>query len=377
MLQVLPALVTGGVERGTADVSAALVQAGWRSIVASAGGPMTHEIERAGGLHVTLPLNAKNPFVIQRNIERLSELIDKHGVDLVHARSRAPAWSAFYAARRAGRPFVTTFHGVYGARNPFKRWYNSVMTRGRRVIAISEFVRRHMLEQYALDSARVRVIYRGVDFAAFDPARVTQPRMIQLARDWRLPDGPSVIMLPGRISRWKGHLLLIDALARLGRTDVCCVMVGAEQSGHYRAEVEARIRQRGVEGIVRIVEHCRDMPAAYMLADVVVSASTAPEAFGRVVAEAQAMGRPVVAPDHGAAPEIILPGETGWLTPPGDPDGLAAALEIALKLNAEQRARLAETAIANVRAKFTRIEMCARTLDVYREVLAEAGAVRA
>ncbi len=374
VMQVLPALVTGGVERGTADVSAALVQAGWRSIVVSAGGPMVHEIERAGGVHVTLPVDSKNPFVIRRNIERLKDAMLMHRVDIVHARSRAPAWSAYYAARQAGRPFVTTFHGVYNEANPIKHWYNSVMAKGSRVIAISDFVGRHVRERYRVNPDHVRVIHRGVDFNAFDPARVTQSRMVQLAREWRLPDGAPIIMLPGRLTRWKGHGVLIDAVAKLGRKDICCLLVGSDQGRTaYRSEIEQRARANGLESVVRMVDHCRDMPAAYMLADVVVSASTDPEGFGRVVAEAQAMGRPVVAPDHGAAPEILLPGETGWLVPPSDPAALAAALDLALKLDVERRTALAATAIENVRERFTRAGMCEATLDVYREVLAEAA----
>jgi glycosyltransferase involved in cell wall biosynthesis len=375
VLQVLPSLVTGGVERGAADVSAALVQAGWRSVVVSAGGPMVHEIERHGGLHITLPADSKNPFVMHRNIDRLATIIREHRVDLVHARSRAPAWSALYAARRTRKPFVTTFHATYGAANPLKRWYNSVMTRGTRVIAISEFTGRHIIEHYNVPSPIVRVIPRGVDFAVFDPARVTQARVIQLAREWRLPDGTPVVMLPARLTRWKGQLTLIEALAKLARRDVCCVLVGSDQGRTgYRQEIEQRIRQLGLDAVVRIVDHCRDMPAAYMLADVVVSASRDPEAFGRVVAEAQAMGRPVVAPDHGAAPEIVLPGETGWLVPPNDPAALAVALDLALKLDADRRAKLSQAAIAHVRAHFTRADMCDATLQVYEEVLAEAGA---
>jgi len=374
VLQVLPSLVTGGVERGAADVSNALVQAGWRSVVVSAGGAMVHEIERNGGVHVMLPVDSKNPFIMRRNIERLVEVIAKHKADVVHARSRAPAWSALYAARRAGKPFVTTFHAVYNAGNPFKRWYNSVMTRGRRVIAISEFVGRHIVDRYHVVPERVRVIPRGIDFAVFDPARVTQARVIQLAREWRLPDGAPVVMLPGRLTRWKGQLTLIDALAKLARFDICCVLVGSDQGRTgYRKEIEERIRMRGLESVVRIVDHCRDMPAAYMLADVVVSASTDPEAFGRVVAEAQAMGRPVVAPEHGAAPEIVLPGQTGWLFAPSDAASLASALEVALRLDAAARESRAREAIAHIRSRFTRSGMCSATLDVYREVLAEAA----
>ncbi len=377
VLQVVPRLVTGGVERGTVDVSAALVQAGWRSVVVSSGGPMVREIERAGGVHVTLPVESRNPFVMRRNVGRLADLITLHRIDLVHARSRAPAWSAWSAAQRTGRPFVTTFHGVYNEGFPLKHWYNSIMTRGLRVIAISEFVGRHIAQRYGIAPNRIRVIHRGVDFSVFDPQRVSQPRIVQLAREWRLPDGVPVIILPGRLTRWKGQLVLIDALAKLGRRDVCCLLVGSDQGrAKYRKEIEQHVRRRGLEGVVRMVDHCRDMPAAYMLADVVVSASTDPEAFGRVVAEAQAMGRPVIAPNHGAAPEIVRPGETGWLVPPGDPEALAGALDTALRLDADRRAVLAEAAIDYVRQRFTREEMCAATLNVYKEVLAEHEVAR-
>jgi glycosyltransferase involved in cell wall biosynthesis len=184
-------------------------------------------------------------------------------------------------------------------------------------------------------------------------------------------------MLPGRLTRWKGQTVLIDAVARLGRRDVQAVLVGADQGRTaYRAELEDRIRRAGLESIMRIVDHCNDMPAAYMLADVVVSASTDPEAFGRVVAEAQAMGRPVIVSGHGGAREIVRPDETGWLTPPADSSALAEALAHALALDPETRAALADRAIRHVRENFTRERMCSATLDVYEEVLLEARAAR-
>jgi glycosyltransferase involved in cell wall biosynthesis len=358
IMQVLPSLVTGGVERGAADVAAALVAAGWKSIVVSEGGPMVREIERAGAIHVTLPVASKNPFTMRKNVGRLVEVGRAHGVDLVHARSRAPAWSARSAARQLGVPFVTTFHGTYNFGNPIKRWYNSIMARGTRVIAISDFIAKHAIENYGVSPAIVRVIHRGVDIARFDPARVSAER---------------VIMLPGRLTRGKGQTLLIDAAAKLGRRDVVVLFVGSDQGRtSYRRELENLVRKRGLEGIVRIVDHCNDMAAAYMLADVVVSASTDPEAFGRVVAEAQAMGRPVVAPEHGGAPEILKPGETGWLFRAGDSDGLAEALRAALALDPAARDDLAGHAIAHVNDRFTKARMCAATLDVYEEVLREA-----
>jgi glycosyltransferase involved in cell wall biosynthesis len=370
ILQVLPRLESGGVERGTVDVTAAIVEAGWRAVVASGGGQMVREVERAGGLHVTLPVFSKSPIAMRANVKRLEKLIREQDVDIVHARSRAPAWSARAAARHTGAHFITTFHGAYNESNAIKRRYNSIMAKGERVIAISEFIADRVVSTYGADPHHVCIIPRGVDLDIFHPSAVSAERMIQLSTEWRLPDAAPVIMLPGRLTRWKGHEVLIEALARMGRNDVRCIMVGADQ-GHdrYRKDIDDHIARTGVGRFVQIVGECRDMPAAYMLADVVVSASTDPEAFGRVAAEAQAMGRPVVATDHGGARETVVPGETGWLVTPGDPDALASAIGEALAMNTEQRESMARSAIGHVNLNFSRAQMCASTLQVYAEVL--------
>ena len=380
-LQVVPALVTGGVERGTVDVAQALVQAGWRALVVSSGGPMVRELERAGAKHIVLPLATKNPRAIRRNADSLAELIRAEGVDIVHARSRAPAWSTKMAAEKTNTAFVTTFHGAYGL-GPFglKKFFNRVMAQGEIVIAISEFIRNHLLEEYNVDPARIRVIHRGVDVNLLDPNRVTPTRLIQVTSKWWLPDAAPVIMLPGRLTSWKGHEVLIDALAELkrrrgGPVDIRCLMVGQDQGRTaYRAQIIRYAAAQGVEGNVQIVDDCNDLPAAYMATDVVVSASTKPEAFGRVVAEAQAMGRPVVAPSHGAAAEIIIPGVTGWLFTPGDGVSLADALERALTLTQDERIQLADMAIARARKLFAKADMCAKTIAVYDELLARRAA---
>jgi len=369
VLQVLPSLVGGGVERGTVEVAAALVEAGWTALVASSGGPMVRELDRVGAQHIALPLQSKRPLTMYRNAARLATVIREHGVELVHARSRAPAWSAMLAARRTGVHFVTTVHGTYSLGAPFKRLYNSVMTRGERVIAISEFIRGYILDNYRnVDPSVIRVIHRGVNTEIFDPEKVSAARVIQLAEQWRLPDGVPVVMLPGRLTRWKGHHVLLEALTLLGDRQVRCLIVGDGREG-YRRELEALVRKLGLESTVHLVGACRDMAAAYKIADVVVSASIEPEAFGRVVAEAQAIGTPVIAPAHGAAPEIIEENVTGWLIPPRDPAALARALEESLALDTAAREALAGRAIARMRDRFSKAKMCAATLNVYRELL--------
>ena len=372
VLQILPSLVTGGVERGTVDVARTLAEEGWHSMVASSGGPMVRELTRAGVTHLELPAESKNPMVMRANIDRLARIIRDHHVDIVHARSRAPAWSALAACRRTDTCFVTTFHGTYDTSLPFKRMYNSVMARGQRIIAISDFIARHLVETYKTNPARITVIHRGVDFTLFDPQNVSAERLVKLSQDWRLADGEPVIMLPGRLTDWKGQRVLLAALARLPTRNYRCLFVGDDQGRTgYRRELEGLIEKFELQSVVQLVGNCTDMPAAYMQADVIVSASTKPEAFGRVIVEAQAMGKSVIATDHGAAPELILLEKTGWLVPPADPAALADQLEFVMRLGSSERETLAREARAHVRGHFSKESMCSATLDVYRRVLTE------
>lgn len=370
VLQVLPSLVTGGVERGTIEITQAIVRAGGVALVASAGGPLVAQIERAGGRHITLPLKSKNPLTLWRNAARLAALIRAERIAIVHARSRAPAWSAWLAVRRTGTHFVTTYHGAYNENAPFKRRWNAVMARGEVVIAASRFIANLITEQHGLDPARIRVIPRGVDPAVFDPASVSPDRIMRLMSNWRLPDGMPVVMLPGRLTSWKGQGVLLDAIARLTRKDVCCVLVGSDQGRtKYSATLLQQAETLGIAARVRLVGHCDDMPAALKLAHVVVHASVEPEAFGRVVIEAQAMGCPVIASDLGGPVETVEHGVTGWRVKPGDPDALAAALDHALSLPLEERQALgarARASVPTVRA------MQDATLEVYDDLL-EAG----
>ena len=371
VLQILPNLgASGGVERGTVEVAEAIVETGGRAIVISAGGPKVHELKRIKAEHIELPVNSKNPFVMFANIQRIADVIRREGVDVVHARSRAPAWSAYFAAKKTGKPFVTTFHGTYGLGWFLKRKYNSVMTLGERVIAPSGFIAGHIRKIYGVPNKKIRTIHSGVDVTLFDPKNVSAERIINLANAWRLTDGHPVIMLPGRLTRWKGQAIFIEAVAKLNRRDIRCLLVGGDQGrGEYRKELEGLVNKHDLGEVVRIVDHCDDMPAAYMLSDIVISASTEPEAFGRVIVEGQALGRLVIGSKHGGAQETIKEGETGWLVPPVDSDALATAIEAALALSGEKRKAFADKCIASARENFSKESMCTKTLDVYNEVL--------
>ena len=368
ILQVLPRLDAGGVERGTVEIVQAVAADGGAAMVASAGGRMVPAVERAGGRHVVLPLAGRGPPTIWRNGGRLARLIRAEGASIVHARSRAPAWSAWLAARRTGVPFVTTYHAPYREDAPGKRWYNGVMARGDRVIAISRYVANLLVERHGTDPARVRIIPRGVDPVLFDPARVLGDRIARLMRAWRLPDDAPVVMLPARLSRWKGQGVLLDAMARMRHPDAVCVLLGDGRPGFVR-ELEAKAHGLGIADRVRLVGHCDDMPAALLLATVAVSASTDPEGFGRAVIEAQAMGRAVVATNHGGAAETVEDLVTGWHVPPGDAEALASVLDRALAMSEDDRAALGARARASVLRDYTTAAMQAATLNVYRELL--------
>ena len=369
LLQVLPALRSGGVERGTLEIAEAQIAAGFRAIVASAGGEMVPALEALGAKHITLPLTAKSPLAIWRNAAAIAALARAEGVALIHARSRAPAWSALIAARRTGLPFVTTYHGAYNEGFPGKRFYNSVMARGDRVIAISHFIADLIRTRHGVAEARLRVIPRGVDPRRFDPALVSSDRLDKLRTAWGLPEGRPIIMLPARVTRWKGQMVLVEAMARLPGDSLALLVGDAEERPAFKAELLARIESLGLQDRVRLVGHAADMPAALMLADVVVHASTDAEAFGRTVIEAQAMARPVIASDLGAPRETVAEGITGWRIPPGDAAALAEAISKALTLPSAKRAALGARARAAVLSGYTTEAMQAATIAVYRELI--------
>ena len=374
ILQVLPELHTGGVERGTVEVAAAIVARGWRALVVSEGGSLVKQLEAVGGEHITLEhMASKNPYHIARNADYLAQIIQNESVDIVHARSRAPGWSAKIAAERMRKHFITTFHGIYGLDFPFKKLYNSVMTKGERVIAVSNFVAEHIKENYDIDEARLKVIHRGADVTKFGPERALPQRIALLAKEWMLPDDcPPIIMMPGRVTRWKGQDVVIKALAEMKSDNFLCLLVG-DDSKHpeYSAELKSLINQLGLEGRVRLVGNCEYMNEAYAMSHVVVCPSVQPEAFGRVPVEAQACGRPVIATRHGGACETVIEGDTGWLVTPGDVNEMKNALKKALTLDSEEYERMAGNGIWNATENFSTHAMCEKELAVYEEVMSQ------
>lgn len=372
MLQVVPRLDTGGVERGTLEIAEAICAAGGRALVATSGGQLEFRIARAGGEIFPMNVDSKNPATMWQNGRLMRRLIREERVDIVHARSRAPAWSAYWATRWTGTPFVTTYHGVYKEDFPLKRFYNSVMARGRPVIAISDFVRDLIAERHRVAGGHIVTIPRGADVQVFSEEAVGNERAVKLAEGWGLVEDPrAIVLMPGRLTRWKGAESLIDAAARLKELrgpDFAVLLVGDDYGSGFRTTLRKRIEATRTGDVVYLVGECQDMPAAYKLSSVVVSASTEPEAFGRVMVEAQAMSRPVIATAHGGARETVAHGESGWLYPPGDSEALAATIHQALNMDPSARAHMGLAGRARVHARYTTAAMQRATLDLYERV---------
>ncbi len=377
ILQVIPAMEAGGAERTTLEMTCAIIKAGGGAIVATSGGRMTGAVEAAGGRVALLPVQSKNPLEIVANASRLSALIRAENVDLIHARSRAPAWSALLAARRTQIPFVTTWHGAYRAGTPWKRLYNSAMARGDLVIANSAFTAA-AIRAAGDPGARLKIIHRGADIDEFNPQRVTQSRIEAIEGTWALgTPRPFALLLPARLTDWKGHGLAIEALRRLttaGRSgadgDLRLIFVGdAQGRGGFASSLLRRVEDLGLERMIRFAGHCDDMPAAYAAADAVLSPSTRPEAFGRVAAEAGAMGRVAIAANHGGARETIADADTGFLVEPGSADALADAIRRTIDLGADGRAAMGARARSRITQSFSTAAMTAATLAAYQSVL--------
>ncbi|WP_319519417.1 glycosyltransferase family 4 protein [uncultured Martelella sp.] len=371
ILQLLPALGDGGVERGTLEMAAYLSRKGINHYVASAGGPLLAPLTETGAHHFDLAVGRKSPFAINANASRLARLIDEHEIDIVHARSRAPAWVGWLAAARAKRKphFLTTFHGVYSHGNRFKRAYAGVMLKGPLVVANSAFIRDHIIAVYGFPADRIIVAPRGVDTAVFDPDAITADEIAQVRSELGAHTDEPLIAIVGRITDWKGHRYLVEALALARNKDFHLAVIGSG-SASVIAELEAQIAEQGLADRVTITGSRRDIPAVMAAADIAVSASTRPEAFGRVAIEAQVMATPVIATSHGGSLETVIDGKTGYLVPPASAKGFADAIDIALS-DREALAAMGRTARAHVLANFTVETMLEKEFSAYERLLTE------
>lgn len=383
VLQVIPSLQTGGAEKTAVDIAAKLVETGWRSIVASQGGRLVDQLVEGGSEHVHLPLDTKNPIQMLINAVRLVRIIRSQGVDLVHARSRGPAWSALWAARWCDIKFVTTYHGAYSQKNRLKAWYNSVMARADRVIANSAWTADLIKARRPAATERIRIIHRGTDFSDFDPKTIDPARTARMADLWGIADHDrrekDIVLLMGRLSPIKGQKTVIDAAGDVLKRhpNTLFVLAGDDRDrAEYVTELRQLIAASNLSTKVLLPGHCDDPAAAMAIADIVLSASTRPEAFGRTIVEAEALNKPVIVTDIGATAETVLgrhevgPDDySGWKILPGDPSDLARALDEALSMTKAQREIVGKRGRGHVLPRFSLEQMCEKTINTYRELL--------
>lgn len=381
ILQIIPELGTGGAELATIEIADAVTRAGGRALVLTEGGRLIPDLEAAGGTWIPFPAKSKNPARIFINARAIAKLIGRESVDLVHARSRAPAWSALLAARRTGTPFVTTYHGAYNEKTRIKNWYNSVMARADVVIANSGYTADLIRSRYGTDAERLTIIHRGIDGAKFDPDQIAPERVAALRSAWGVDADTPLILQAARLTSWKGQSVVIAAAKRLndqGRLGKAHIIFAGDAQGRtgYAEQLMAEAAAAGLGARVHLVGHVADMPAAFKAADIAVIASREPEAFGRAAAEAQIMGCPVIATRLGAPQETVLAPPaaghdqmTGWLVTPGDATALALAMADALETRGAEREALRRRARAHVLQNFTLHGMKRATLAVYDRLL--------
>jgi glycosyltransferase involved in cell wall biosynthesis len=374
VLQLVPALDGGGIARAAIDTAAALIASGGKALIAGGGGQaMAGELRRLKIAHLDVALEAEGLVAAYVGLRRLREAMAGHDIDIIHSRSPATAWMARRLAGAQRRRFIATAHAPSGVGGWSHRWLDAAQAEAERVIAVSDHVALDLRQRHRVSDSRLTTIRPGIHLDRFDPATVRPDRLIRLAAQWRLPDDRKIVLFPSRLSSDRGQSGLVEALGELRREDVYCLFVGAETPATtYERRLQALIEARGLGGRAGIASYCEDMPAAYMLADVVVAGGDG-EGFSRIIVEAQAMGRPAVCDSAGGAIEALIANVTGWSAPPGVPAALARSLQRALSLDDVDRAALAARARAHVRETFSVERMGRETLALYTEMMAGAA----
>ena len=372
ILQVIPTLNISGAEQGCFDVANYLTKNGFTSNVVTSSGYRIDKLKKNGSIVNKIPVHSKNPVTIIFNIFRILKIVEKNNINIIHARSRAPAWSCYFVAKIARIKFITTFHGTYNFNNKIKKFYNSIMLRSDYVIAISEFIYSEIKTKYAYSKKNISVISRGIDIKYLDPSKIDYKKVNNFLKDLNLENNSIKLVLPGRVSGWKGHKIAIEAMTYLrekSSKDFVLLLVGPTDNLKLKNNLLRKINELKLENIVKFIGPSKEMDLVYSTADIVLSCSTDPEAFGRIPVEAQAMGKVIIASNHGGHRETIINGLSGFLYPPLDPIELANSIIKAISneiyLDEQYKIKRRQIILDN----FTDLNMCQKTLEVYNKVL--------
>ena len=372
ILQVIPTLNISGAEQGCFDVANYLTKNGFTSNVVTSSGYRIDQLKKNGSIVNKIPVHSKNPVTIIFNIFRILKIVKKNNINIIHARSRAPAWSCYFVAKIAKIKFITTFHGTYNFNNKIKKFYNSIMLRSDYVIAISEFIYNEIKTKYAYSKKNISVISRGIDIKYLDPSKIDYKKVNNFLKDLNLENNSIKLVLPGRVSGWKGHKIAIEAMTYLrekSSKDFVLLIVGPTDNLKLKNNLLRKINELKLENIVKFIGPSKEMDLVYSTADIVLSCSTDPEAFGRIPVEAQAMGKVIIASNHGGHRETIINGLSGFLYPPLNPIELANSIIKAISneiyLDEQYKIKRRQIILDN----FTDLNMCQKTLEVYNKVL--------
>ena len=377
VLQVIPKLGYGGAETGCYDIAHYLAEKECGSFIVTASGELLKFVKKDKVKIFRLPVHSKNPFLIIFNAIALSLLIIFFKINIVHARSRAPAWACYLASLLTNRVFVTTFHGTYNFKSKIKKFYNSVMLRAKLTIAGSNFIFSHINENYAEylnKEKKLRVIFRGINIDYYNQKNISILKQEKLKQEWGLTSSKFTILLPGRLTYWKGQEKFIESLNILiedyNFTNFQAIILGSDQGRTvYKKKLMNLVERYSLNKKITFINHCKEMPLAYSLSDAVVSASIEPEAFGRVSVEAQAMGKPIIASNIGGSKETIINKKTGFLYKFDDPRELAKSLNTVIQLTQEELISMGNEGIKNITKKFDVEIMCDTNLNEYKKLL--------
>ena len=369
--QILPALNTGGVERGVIEISKALIDNNFKSIVISSGGHMEAQLRRTGGTHYKLDVNSKNPFRWHKIRKELKIILKNENVDLLHLCSRAPAWIAFPLGKTLKIPVITSVHMRFRKTNFFKKIYNSILIKGDLIIAISKHIEICIKNIFPKVSHKIKVVHRGVDLNLFDPLNINPARIIAQAKLIGLKDNVPVIIMASRPALWKGYSILIKALSKVNKNFQCILIGAADGDKKFKDLLINKIIKYNLETKVKLVQSSKDIQAAMILADLIVMPSITPEPFGRIIVEAQALGKIPIAFDHGGASETIIDGKTGFLAKVLSAESLAEKISIALSIKSAKRESMGNYSKKFVSKNFSHNKMCKLTLSIYKQCIAE------
>ena len=376
ILQIIPNMEIGGAERTVLEITNFLKDAEFSSLVLTSGGKLIGELEKENIEVIKLKIDKKNPYSIIKNFFLFIKIFREKKIDLIHVRSRGPAWSAIFAAKKIGIPALTTWHGHVSNSSFIKKIYNSIMLKGDAVIANSAYTAERISKIYNIDLNKIDIISRGVNVESFERSKFSNTEISNMRKMWSVDDNKIIILFPARLTRWKGHLVTIEAINLLKKEkffDHVIFLFAGEKAGaeNYIKKLNSIITKFKLQENIKLVERIENMPLAYLASDIVLSPSIEPEPFGRIPIEAQAAGKTIIASDHGAVKDTIKNGNnfTGFKVKPNDPQALSIAIKQSITMDKKDLTKMHERAISNVKNNFSLENMCKKTLEVYKRLL--------